>query len=298
MALFNHNSQTLRAHDPSDAYANGKQLFLSFYHLPSQLEVNFKAFITSYAENLASEWHPEKVFGRADAIMTFKSTARTFSVSWSIPAYTPQEAKANLAKCNRLIKFMYPAYEKGNRANTLSKPPLMRIRFANLIRNSAAGPDPSARGSGLLGTMGSLTVTPSFDESGGFFDPGSSTLYPKLITVTCNFTVLHEHDVGWGPEIGFNDPELADYPFGGTEGIFPPPASAPADQVVETINAASTDGDRANAAAEALDLDTATQAMVDAERTSGDQPAELYPGFAEPPESMDTAPDVDAGIYL
>ena len=153
---------------------------------------------------------------------------------------------------------MYPAYDKGNRANTLSKPPLMRIRFANLIRNAARGADPSARGGGLLGAVGSLNVTPAFDDTGGgFFDPGTATLYPKLITVSCAFTVLHEHDVGWGEEIGFNDPEFADYPFGGTTGQLPVPNSSPNNQVSTPLTAESTDGDRLEAAADELDIDNA-----------------------------------------
>ena len=256
MALFNNNSDTREASDPTDAYANTKQLFLSFFHIASGLEVDFKAFITSYAENLTSDYQEDRVFGRADPIMTFRSTTRMLNLAWSIPAYSLQEAQMNLAKCNRLVQLMYPAYDKGNRANTLSKPPLMRIRFANLIRNAARGADPSAQVSGLLGAVDSLNVTPSFDDQGGgFFDPGSSTLYPKLITVSCNFKVLHEHDVGWGEEIGFNDPELTDYPFGGTEGQFPVPGSSPSAQVTTPITANSTDGDRLEAAADELNVD-------------------------------------------
>ena len=36
--------------DASDAYANKRGLFLSFFHLASGLEVNFKAFVTNYSE--------------------------------------------------------------------------------------------------------------------------------------------------------------------------------------------------------------------------------------------------------
>ena len=223
---FNKNSKNkvggLRFSDPSDTYANERQLYLSFYHLASKREVNFKAFVESYSENFNSNWNYEPVFGRADDLATFMNTKRTLSVVWKVPAATLEEAQSNLQRTNLLAKFMYPAYEISNQANTIAKPPLMRIAFANLIRNAAAGPSPSAMEAGLLGTVGSLSITPSFGEE-GFFDPESATIYPKLITINIDFTVLHEHDVGWmagsaeGDDVttpfGFDSPELENYPY-------------------------------------------------------------------------------------
>jgi len=265
--VFNDN-QIGQANDGSDTYANTKQLFLSIFHVASQLEVNFKAFITSYNENFQTSYNSEKVFGRFDPIMTFQDTTRKFTVAWDIPAFSIEEARANLARCNRLAQFMYPAYESAGRANTLAKPPLMRIRFANLIRNAAEGDSPYARDSGLLVAVGGLTITPDFGADGsGFFDPGSATLYPKKITIDMSdITVLHEHQIGWGPEIGFNDDEYADYPFGRAEGVFEPPSSRnvangvqqqftneqtqPA--ITESPVVEMQDGDEVNIAAEAL----------------------------------------------
>ena len=223
---FNKNSKNkvggLKYSDPSDAYANERQLYLSFYHLASKREVNFKAFVENYSENFNSNWNYEPVFGRADDLATFMNTKRTLSVAWKVPAATLEEAQSNLQRTNLLAKFMYPAYEVSNQANTIAKPPLMRIAFANLIRNAAAGPSPSAMEAGLLGTVGSLSITPSFGEE-GFFDPESATIYPKLITISIEFTVLHEHDVGWmagsaeGDDVttpfGFDSPELDNYPY-------------------------------------------------------------------------------------
>tara|TARA_R110000824_G_scaffold89143_4_gene218808 strand:- start:397 stop:1341 length:945 start_codon:yes stop_codon:yes gene_type:complete len=202
--------------DASTAYANQKSLFLSIYHLPSQVQVNFKAFITTYNETFSSEWNQEKVFGRNDPIATFKGTGRAISVGFDIPAYSLGEAKDNLARCNRIAQFMYPAYEVGNRANTIAKPPLLRLCFANLIRRAGAGDSPNAFESGLLGFIRTVTVTPSFEDSSGFFDPDAATLYPKVITVSFDYVPLHEHDLGWGEGIGFNDPTYVNFPFGKT----------------------------------------------------------------------------------
>jgi len=206
--------------DGSDAYANEKGLLLRIEHVASGLDVMFKAFITQYNENFDSNYTPEEVFGRFDPIMTFQNTKRSFSVQWDIPAFSIEEAKINLAKCNRLAQFMYPAYDRQNQANTISKPPLMRIKFANLIRNAA-------NNGGLLVAVGGLVITPDFAADGaGFFDPGSETLYPKNISINLtNLTVLHEHQIGWGAEIGFNDDAYTQYPFGQTDGVFEAPSS-------------------------------------------------------------------------
>ena len=219
MAGVGRGQEIFRNGDASDAYANRKALYLSFFHLASKLEINFKAFITSYSENFASDYNFENVFGRNDPIATFKQTTRRINISWSIPAASLEEAKTNLARCNRLAQFMYPAYTSTG-ANTLSKPPLMKVRFANLIRNAARGMDPGARTSGLLSAVNNLSINPVFDDSSGFFDPGVGTLFPKVIDVSCDITVLHEHNMGWGANRGFNRTELADYPFGGVGAPF------------------------------------------------------------------------------
>jgi hypothetical protein len=225
--FFNSNSKdknnvgATRFADGSDMYANQKNLKLHIKHVASGKDVNFKAFITAYNENFQASYQSEQVFGRFDPIMTYQNTRRSFTVSWEIPAYSLVEAIDNLTKCNRLAQFMYPAYEQGNRANTLSKPPLMRIKFANLIRNAATN-------EGLLVAVGGLTINPDWSADGsGFFDPGTGTLYPKLITIDfSDITVLHEHQIGWGEELGFNEDEYKRYPFGKT-GLQPVPSGPP-----------------------------------------------------------------------
>ena len=260
--IFNANKNNdVRSVDGSDMYANQKGLSLRISQIASGLDVSFKAFITAYNENFQSSYSPEDVFGRFDPIMTFQRTKRSFTVAWKIPAYSIEEAKTNLAKCNRLAQFMYPAYDRQNRANTISKPPLMRIKFANLIQNAA-------NNEGLLVAVGGLTITPDFgDDGSGFFDPGSETLYPKLITIDLSdMTVLHEHQIGWGAEIGFNDDAYTQYPFGQTDGVFESPSARNiANQVSQNPTpeqttpaitdspvVASTDADDLNSAAETI----------------------------------------------
>ena len=193
--IFTHNP--IGFADPSDDYANQKALYLSFYHLASKQSVSFKAFLTDYGETFSSEYTSEPVFGRMDPIMTFRNTARKVRVAWDIPAASLSEAKENMRRCNRLAEFMYPAYEIKERANTISKPPLMKIRFANWIRGT--GDSPEAEIGGLLAAVTNLSVTPVID-SNNTFDPGTAELYPQMWRVSCDFTPLHQHSLGWGGE--------------------------------------------------------------------------------------------------
>jgi len=216
MEIFNNNSQATSFNDASDTYANVKQLYLSIFHLPSKLETNLKAFITTYNENYTSNWNQEMVFGRNDPIATFKDTNREITIAVDIPAASEQEAKSNLGKCNRIIQYLYPAYQQANRANSIAKPPLVRVRFANLIKRANAGDSPSAREGGLLGFITSLSFTPDFDEAGAY-DTGVAALFPKKISLNMSFKPLHEHDLGWGDDIGFNDQDNVNFPFGLTD---------------------------------------------------------------------------------
>ena len=216
MEIFNNNSQATNFSDASDTYANVKQLYLSIFHLPSKLETNLKAFITTYNENYTSNWNQEMVFGRNDPIATFKDTNREITIAVDIPAASAQEAKSNLGKCNRIIQYLYPAYQQANRANSIAKPPLVRVRFANLIKRANAGDSPSAREGGLLGFITSLSFTPDFDEAGAY-DTGVAALFPKKISLNMSFKPLHEHDLGWGDDIGFNDQDNVNFPFGLTD---------------------------------------------------------------------------------
>jgi hypothetical protein len=56
------------------------------------LIVEFKGFITEMSDNFQSSWDTEEVYGRMDPIGTFKSTKRTISLGWTVPAASLKEA--------------------------------------------------------------------------------------------------------------------------------------------------------------------------------------------------------------
>ena len=188
-----------RKPDATDGYATqGKALI--FKHVPTGKEVAFKAFLTEYSESFQTQWNTTEVYGRNDAIQTFKGTQRSISLGFTLPAGDVAESYLNLDKCSLLARMLYPSYESEGGATSIAKAPLMRLKFLNLItKGFALG---SVSETGLLGTVKGFTFSPDIDA--GFIDwsndlnPGG--LAPKVIKVSCEFTVLHEEELGWNLE--------------------------------------------------------------------------------------------------
>jgi hypothetical protein len=91
------------------------------------------------------------------------------------------------------------------RGNIMSHPPLIGLQWANLIRGRDRLPLDKGKftieGGGskintktfLLGFIENYTY--SVDTEMGFFSDGTN-LFPKVLTLSCNFVVQHQHTVG------------------------------------------------------------------------------------------------------
>jgi|10_taG_2_1085330.scaffolds.fasta_scaffold00378_12 hypothetical protein len=213
--------------DSAMGYAASKQLFLSFYSFNAKKTVNFHGFIMSLSDSYSSDWNEEKMFGRNDPVYTFKSTTRTISVAFQVVASTLWEAMSNLENVGYLTKFAYPAYTYPFQNSTsMTSPPLVQLKLGNFIADQNQfkhqinkGNVASAKNGGLLGVIRSLTITPQFDS--GVFDEYQATIYPKLIEVSFDFGVLHQHKIGYsankpGTWIG---PQQFPYGVGGDQNV-------------------------------------------------------------------------------
>jgi len=185
--------------DPSNIQADYKSHVLDFYHVPTSNSIAFKAYLTDFKDNYESNWESVEVYGRMDDIQQFKGTKRRIDIGWQVVAASFEEAMSNLAACSELFKMLYPTYE----SETLKAPPLMKLKFGNLIQdvNISAKGTIAAKTGGLLGVVNGFSLTPNLDA--GFFDPGAGILFPKVIDLSCTFTVLHQETPGW--KAGKND---------------------------------------------------------------------------------------------
>ena len=134
-----------------------------------------------------------------DPIQTFSGTKRTINLTWNVVAGSEQEAMDNMNKCSNLFKMLYPTYK----GTSLAAPPLVKLKFLNLIQDSSKASSiggSSAQLAGLTGTVSGFTYTPEMDH--GVFDVGIGTIYPKTISLNCSFTSLHSHQMGFSTEVG------------------------------------------------------------------------------------------------
>jgi len=122
---------TFNLSDAVETYIKNTNAKLTIKSVVTNTKVEFPAFLTDFSQTFDATWNTEDVFGRMDPIATYQGTKRTMSLGFDVPAGSIEAAEANLARCAGLVKMVYPIY---NEKGILSKPPLVRIRFANLIR--------------------------------------------------------------------------------------------------------------------------------------------------------------------
>ena len=184
--------------DASNAYANHKKNWITFnYVFAGESEaVSFKAFITDYKDNYEVTWNQEQVYGRNDPIVTFQNTVRSVTLSWVAPAASMEEGWNNLKRAAKLMRYCYPSYEFTSQAQTIAKPPLVRVKFKNFMKNQ--------NGRGLLTAIGGFDFAPVIED--GFFDPPvtgqeskkyGDALIPKTLAFSCTMKILHERGIGW-----------------------------------------------------------------------------------------------------
>lgn len=196
--------------------------------------VKFSAFVTNFQDSFTQSWNATSVYGKPDAIETYQNTRRVIALAWDVPSNGPVEGYGNLVKLEALIKMLYPVYKTPHNVSTIQSPPLLRLKFANLIQRADV---PTM---GLLGHTQGFTFAP--DLNAGFYnttvpfqtpDPNGSGkpvafpkgykgLIPKTYKMNCQFVVLHEHDLGFNEQGDFstnldnnNSPnEESPFPYG------------------------------------------------------------------------------------
>jgi hypothetical protein len=212
-------------------YVSTTDAQLKIKSVPMKTVLEFPAFLTDFSQTFDAKWSTEDVFGRMDPIATYQGTKRTMSIGFDLPAGSLEEAKRNLHGCSELVKMVYPVYGMGGTGifleagdpgiaflrpdetlssfsadgyqqilakgrGVLSKPPLVRVKFANLI----TGVDPN----GLLGWISGLSWKPNLEM--GMF-AADKKFYPKVIALSFSFNVLHEQTLSQNT--------LGSFPFGG-----------------------------------------------------------------------------------
>jgi len=208
--------------NPYPALRNNDFFKIHVEHLPTKKKIAFEGWVTSFSDTYTSQWQEETVYGRMDPLATYQRTGRSIQLAFDIPNDDKQHAIDNMDKVRQLIKFMYPLYAAGAmvQQNTLQSGPLLGLKWTNLISS------PNNSDEKLIGYInGGLAYSPEVTE-GGFILKGleSATVersrpipgqrvesqssiavknyFPKKLSLSFTFTVLHTHLVGWAPTAG------------------------------------------------------------------------------------------------
>ena len=179
-------------------YANNTGAILKIKSVVTDRGVEFPAFLTDFSQTFDATWNTEDVFGRMDPIATYQGTKRTMTLAFDVPAGSLDGAIYNLDQTEELVKMVYPVYNNIGGNKILSKPPLVRIKFANLITG--------IKDSAVLGWISGLSWSPDL-EMGMFVH--EEKFFPKTLKISFNFNVLHETTLDQSAK-----EELSSWPFG------------------------------------------------------------------------------------
>lgn len=174
--------------------AENKGQVIKFIHIATSTTVSFPAFLTEYSDSYTVSWGEEQIFGRNDPIKPYQSTTRSISIAFDVLSHSMVSAKNNLSKYTTLTKMLYPVYTPPlngadkSLGRTIKAPPLIRIKFVNMIQ--------SADGDGsLLGCISGFSYSPTQDA--GFFVEADGSLFPKHFNISFSFAPQHESPLGW-----------------------------------------------------------------------------------------------------
>lgn len=201
-------------------YESQKEAVLKIKSAQGGEIIKFPAFLTSFTNSFQSNWNEERVYGRIDPIGTFQSTKRSINIVFDIVAYDEKAARINISNINAVSTMLYPSYSDASGENfqrgvdddgnplittsgnalTISKAPLVEMKFGNLIQDG---------GGFLLGWIGTWSANPVLDM--GMYTPRPGVFLPKVYNATLDFTPQHRGD------LAFNSSSMtkAKFPYSG-----------------------------------------------------------------------------------
>ena len=193
-------------------------------HIPTgeaRLLMASKIKLTGFKDALTTNFNKEAAYGRMDEIPFYQGTTRQIDLSIRLgPYYHYSSNKAQQSKYNNnlfaeetlrdIMRFQYPTFiqRAGAGLRTIQSPPLLNIKFGQLISSNDNGP--------LICYLNGFTYSPLIDAS-PFSDKNvyvdGENMIPKQYDVNFNITVLHNYDLGTTVDVPVPEisaPEAAD----------------------------------------------------------------------------------------
>lgn len=200
-------------------------------HVPTGQTIDFKPYLTKFADNYTSDWQQNFIMGRMDQIPTFKRTKRTINIGFDVPSTDQAEAEENYEKYRKLASFLYPVYKTQQTSQENTKTdieqtgipenlsPATREYYA-AVKNAttleqklglrkdvaimSSSPLLGIKFSNLIqekneyiyGYIDGFNFQPD-QEMGFFIAEAEALLLPKSFSVDFVFNVIHTNPLGW-----------------------------------------------------------------------------------------------------
>ena len=206
----------------STAAEGGTVLEFIPVHYKNPPVIQFIAYLDSFSDRYDTQYGEQQPFGRTNPYYIWQGNKRSIGISFAIPSSGISNGLHNLNNLSWLLSSVYPTYKDSTTATSVAASPLFRLRFANLISSPVNG------GQGLLGVIRNISVNHVL-ESGfisvnpknmgssfaniagkviagakfeGSVPEGKKFLIPKLMRLTFDFNVVHDHALGWDYHTG------------------------------------------------------------------------------------------------
>lgn len=133
-----------------------------------------------FSKSVAPEWSEGSAFGRVDPIVAYQRTTRSYSLSFDMQAFAPEDLEVMYRKMVWLDSMCYPSYGDDS---LMRSGPVIRLRIGDVV---------STDNGGLSGIIKSL----NFDFNEVMWELKKGMKVPMSFKVSLEFLALHDGPVG------------------------------------------------------------------------------------------------------
>ena len=170
-----------------------------------RIDLNFFMIPTTFNETYKSRWSAENLSdGRINPIYNYGGTERQISLSFTLAAYTVQEARSNLAVCQKLARTVYGRYRlrtiddddfSATRSSTIFEShKTFTIDFGGLIRDETAFINKFAFAADMDAGVFDYSTGDDTDVTHG----AQGVILPRAVKIEIGFTIIHDSLLGFG----------------------------------------------------------------------------------------------------
>jgi hypothetical protein len=170
-----------------------------------RIDLDFFMIPTTFNETYKSRWSAENLSdGRINPIYNYGGTERQISLSFTLAAYTVQEARSNLAVCQKLARTVYGRYRLGNvrdddfsttrRSTIFESHKTFTIDFGGLIRDETAFINKFAFAADMDAGVFDYSTGDDTDVTHG----AQGVILPRAVKIEIGFTIIHDSLLGFG----------------------------------------------------------------------------------------------------